>query len=136
MLFSHLNGHYKIIALNCYAIPVMRYSAEIHWTQAELDDIDCKFRNLLTIYKGLHPKADVDCLYLPRKTGGCGLINVQQMVAVETQALAHKFAEPLLFAVRHSGLFPPIKSLSDFKSEWLQDCATSWKQKPLHGQFS
>ena len=142
VLSSHLNGHYKMIALNCYAIPVIRYSAGIlNWTQAELDDIDRKSRKLLTIYKGLHPKADVDRLYLPRKSGGRGLVNVRQMVAVETQALAHyvyknKSAEPLLLAVQQSGLFPlPTNSLSEFKSLWLQDRVTSWKQKPLHGQF-
>ena len=43
---SHLNDHYKITALNSYAIPIMRYSAGIlNWTQAELDDIDRKTRN-------------------------------------------------------------------------------------------
>ena len=77
----------------------------------------------MTIYKGLHPRADVDCLYLPRNSGGRGLINVRQLVAVETQALAqyvywNKSAEPLLLAVHQSGLLPQlIKSLSEFKSE-------------------
>ena len=142
VLSSHLNGHYKIIELNSYAVPIMRYSAGIlNWTQAELDDIDRKTRKLLTIYKGLHPKADVDRLYLPRNSGGRGLINVRQLVAVETQALAHyvyrnKSAEPLLLAVHQSGLLPqPIKSLSEFKSEWLQKHMMLWKQKSLHGQF-
>ena len=54
VLSSHLNDHYKIIALNSYAIPIMHYSAEIlNWTQTELDDIHRKNRKLLTIYKGL-----------------------------------------------------------------------------------
>ena len=117
----------------------MRYSAGIlNWTQAELDDIDCKTRKF-TIYKELHPKANVDCLYLPRKSGGRELINVRQLVAVETQTLAHhvyqnKSAEPLLLAVHQSGLLPqPMKSLSEFKSEWLQEHMMLWKQKSLHG---
>ena len=85
MLSSYLNGHYKIIALNSYVLPVVRYSAGIiKWTQSELDDIDRKSRKLLTIHKGLHPKADIHQLYLPRKVGGHGLLNVKQMVAVET----------------------------------------------------
>ena len=43
----------------------MHYSAGIlNWTQAELDDIDRKTRKLLTIYKGLHPKADlIVCIF-------------------------------------------------------------------------
>ena len=85
MLSSYLNGHYKIIALNSYALLVVRYSAGIiKWTQSELDDIDRKSRKLLTIHKGLHPKADIHRLYLSRKVGGHGLLNVKQMVAVET----------------------------------------------------
>ena len=143
VLSSHLNGHYKIVALNSYALPVIRYSAGIiKWTQTELDDIDCKSRKLLTIHKGLHPKADIHRLYLPRKTGGRGLLNVKQMVAVETQALAHyvwrnKHAEPLLYALQDSGLFQkPSIPLSEFKSSWLQSFLSLWKQKPLHGQFS
>ena len=116
VLSPHLNGHYKIIALNSYAIPIMHYSAEIlNWTQTELDDIDRKNRKLLTIYKGLYSKADFDHLYLLRKSGGRGLINVRQLLAVETQALVHyvyqnKSAEPFRLAVHQSGLLPqPIK---------------------------
>jgi len=74
------------------------------------------------IYKGLHPKADVDRLYL---TGGQGLI---QMIAVEIQALAHhifknKFAEP-----QQSGLLSkPTKSLVEYTSEWLQEETIIWQ---------
>ena len=60
VLSSHLNGHYKIIALNSYALLVVRYSAGIiKWMQFELDDIDYRSRKLLTIHKGLHSKADI-----------------------------------------------------------------------------
>ena len=63
-----------IIAINSYAIPVLRYSAGIiNWTQSDLDEIDHKARKLMTIYGGLHPKSDVHCLYLPRNSGGRGL---------------------------------------------------------------
>lgn len=63
------------------------------------------------------------------------------MVAVETQVLAHyvcnsKSVEALLLAVQQSGLLPqPNNSLSEFKSMWLWDRTTSWRQKSLHGQF-
>ena len=52
ILSSHLSGHNKVIALNSYAILVMRYSAGIlDWNQNELDDIDHRFRKLLTIQR-------------------------------------------------------------------------------------
>ena len=36
--------------------------------------IDRKTRTLFTIYRGLHPKSDVDILNIPRKDEGRGLI--------------------------------------------------------------
>ena len=128
--------------MNSYALPVIRYSAGIiKWTQCELDDINRKTRKLLTIYKGFHPRANIHRLYLPRKVGGRGLLNVKQLVAVEAQSLAryiwrNKCAEPLIFALQECGLFTkPTVSLSEFKSSWLQSFLSTWKQKPLHGQF-
>ena len=38
--------------------------------------IDKKIRKLLTIYRGLHPKSDVERLHIPRKDGG-GLIAIE-----------------------------------------------------------
>jgi len=120
---------------------VLRYSAGIiSWTQSDLDEIDRKTRKLMTIYKGLHPKSDVHRLYLPRKSGGRGLLNIKHVVNTECQApsnyvLLHS-DQPLLRAVQYSGLFQqPECSLSDFKSKWLQDYMQQWKGKPLHGQF-
>jgi len=56
-----------MIALNSYALPVIRYSAGIiKWTESELADVDRKSRKLLTIYKRLHPKADVHCTFLEK----------------------------------------------------------------------
>lgn len=90
MLSSQLNGHNKIITIKSYAVPVLRYSAGIvSWSLNELDEIDHKTRKLITIYKGLHPKSDVHRLFLPRKSGGRGLLNVKQIVNVEKQALSH-----------------------------------------------
>jgi len=83
VLSSHLNGYYKIIALNSYALPVIRYSAGIiKWSQSELDDIDRKSKKLLTIHKGFHPKADIHRLYLPRKVGGRGLLMLSRWLVL------------------------------------------------------
>jgi DNA-directed RNA polymerase subunit L len=39
--------------------------------------IDRKIRNLLTMYKMHHPKADIDRLYVKRKEGAQGLLQVE-----------------------------------------------------------
>ena len=54
---SKLNGRNKIIAINTWAVSLMRYGAGIvKWTKNELDDIDRKTRKVLTLNKEFHPR--------------------------------------------------------------------------------
>ena len=47
---------------------LLRYSAAfVSWRKSELQAIYRKTRKLFTIYRALHPKSDVDRLYIPRK---------------------------------------------------------------------
>ena len=70
------------------AVPVLRNSLGIiNWHQEELHKLDTKIRKLLTIHKQHHPKADVDCLYVPRKQGGRGLMQLEAAHAVEIRKL-------------------------------------------------
>ena len=62
---SRLNGRNKIIATNTWAVPLMRYGAGIvKWTKSELDEIDRKIRKVMTMNKELHPRSDVNRLYV------------------------------------------------------------------------
>ena len=68
VLKSKLNGGNLIVGVNTWAVPFLRYSAAfICWRKCELQAIDRKTRNLFTIYGGLHPKSDVDRLYIPKE---------------------------------------------------------------------
>jgi len=42
----------------------------------EIRKIDRKTRKVLTVYKMHHPKADIDRLYVKRKGGGRGLLQI------------------------------------------------------------
>ena len=56
---------------------LLRYSAVfISWRKRELQAIDRKMRKLFKIYGRLHPKSDVDRLYIPTKDGESGLIAI------------------------------------------------------------
>ena len=44
---------------------------------------DTKTRKMLTMYKMHHPKADIDRLYVKRKEGGRGLVQVEAAYKVE-----------------------------------------------------
>ena len=44
-------------------------------------------RKLFTIYGALHPKSDVDRLYIPRKEGGRGLISTEDCAELAIRGL-------------------------------------------------
>ena len=56
---------------------MLRYSfGIINWRTEEIKKIDRKTRKMLTMYKMHHPKADIDRLYVKRKEGGRGLVQI------------------------------------------------------------
>jgi hypothetical protein len=76
---TELSAKNKIQVVGELAVPVLRYSfGIINWRQEELRKLDRKTRKLLTIHGQHHPKADVDHLYVPRKRGGRGLMQLEE----------------------------------------------------------
>jgi hypothetical protein len=79
VLDTELSAKNNIQTLGVLAVPVLRYSfGIINWHQEELPKLDRKTRRLLTIHGQQHPKADVDRLYVPRKQGGKGLMQLEE----------------------------------------------------------
>ena len=82
VLKSKLNGENLVHGVNTWAILLLRYSAAFASSmKTELQAIDRQIRKLLTIYGALHPKSDVDRLYIPRKEGGRGLISTRSVLS-------------------------------------------------------
>jgi len=86
------------------AVPVLRYTFGIvNWHQEELHKLERKTRKLLTIHGQHHPKADVDCLYVPRKQEGWGLMQLETAHTVEITKLVEyvdRKKDPLIQVVR------------------------------------
>ena len=82
ILETKLGGENVIKGINTWAISLLRYSAAfLDWTKEELKQLDRRTIKLLTMHKeGLHPKSNVDRLYISRKEGGRGLLNVEDTV--------------------------------------------------------
>ena len=79
---TELSAKNKIQAIGYLAVPALRYSFGIvNWHQEELQKLDRKTK-LLTIHGQYHPKTDVDRLYVPRKQGGRGLMQLEAANAV------------------------------------------------------
>jgi len=88
VLGTELRAKNKIQAIGSLAVPVLRKSFGIfNWHQEELQKLDRKTRKLLTIHGQHHLKADVDRLYVPRKQGGRGLMQLEAAHAVEITKL-------------------------------------------------
>ena len=63
-----LNGRNKIMAVTTLAVSVMRSGAGIlKWNADELKNLDRKTRRFMKIHGALHPKNDIDRVYLSRK---------------------------------------------------------------------
>ena len=135
---SKLNGRNVIKAINTWAIPLIRYGAGIiDWTKNEIDEIDRETRKMLNMYGCLHPKSNVDRLYVKRENGGRELTSVGDCIINERNSLGlyarHSLENFIVFAERESKL----KECSEDGSEKTrrERQIKSWHEKTLHGQF-
>ena len=88
VLKSKLNGGNFVRGVITWAVFPLRYSVVfVSWRKSELQAIDRKTRKLFTIYGALHPKSDVDRLYVSRKEGGRGLISTEDCVELPIRGL-------------------------------------------------
>ena len=77
LLETKLSSRNLIKGINTWAVPLVRYS---------LSQVDQR-RKLMTMHKALHPRNDVDRLYVSRKEGGRGLTSIEDSVDVSIQRL-------------------------------------------------
>ena len=85
---SKLNGGNLVRGVNTWAVSLLGYSAAfVSLRKNELQAIYRKTSKLFTIYGVLHPKSDVDRLYIPRKEGGRGLISIEDCVELAIRGL-------------------------------------------------
>ena len=85
---SELNCGNLVRGVNTWAVSLLRYSAAfVSWRKSELQAINRKTRKLFIIYGAVHPKSDVDRLYIPRKEVGRGLISIEDCVELAIRRL-------------------------------------------------
>ena len=139
VLKSKLNGGNSIRAINSWAVPVIKYTAGIvDWTQAELEDLDHKTRKLKTANHALHPQSDVDRLYLPRQTGGRGLLQVKQTVEEEKRALndyIKNSTENYLKEVTKEEILKVRETNKEYHKQEINTRKERWQGKALYGQY-
>jgi hypothetical protein len=109
-------------------------------------------REMLTIHGQYHPKADIDRLYIPRKDGGRGLMQIEGTYITEVTKLKeyvkHTEDTPMQIVRTHqhntsSSLFHTATSLQkslqndikQIKTTIARNLKERWEAKRLHGQF-
>ena len=71
LMKTHLNGKILFLALNIWAITVIRYRAPfLDWTKKETKELDRWTRKQLIAGRALHPKSNVMRIYIKRRYGG------------------------------------------------------------------
>ena len=125
ILRTELDGRNKIEAINSLAAPVVQYSfGIIDWKISELKKIDPKTGKLLNMHKMLHPKADVERLYIPTKDGGRGVIDVETAFKTAAIGLNHnlkhkerQYTKQVLEHERYKAKHSITKTAAKFKRE-------------------
>ena len=140
VLKSGLNSGNLVTAINTWAVPVVRYSAGIvEWTKLELDNMDRKTRKIMNMHKALHPRSNVDRLYIPRKEGGKGLLSIKDTVYTEIRALGQylKTSEDQWLAKAwEENLIKEDEDPETYKDRIRQKRKEDWRRKVMHGQFT
>ena len=137
VLKSKLNGGNLVHGVNTRAVSLLRYSAAlVSWRKSELQAIDRKTRKLFTIYGALHPKSDVDRLYIPRKEGG-GLISIEDCVELTIRGVEVyvQGSEERLIQASRGDKIDGLEAASVLKRSKKEKRLEDLKKKVLHGQY-
>ena len=133
-----MNSGNLLRGVNTLAVFLLRYSAVfVSWKKSELQAIDRKTRKLFIMHGALHPKLDVDRLYILRKEEERGLMSLENFVDITIRGLevyVHKSEERLIQTARGDkidGLETTIVLKRSKKEKRLAD----WEEKVPHGQY-
>ena len=85
----------------------------------------------MTMHKALHPRDDVDRIYVPRKEGGRGLASIEDSVDASIQRLKDYIEK------HEGGLITAIRNNTDntIDNRMIKTWKQKWEEKQLHGRF-
>ena len=132
LLETKLSSRNLITGINTWAVPLVRYSGPfLQWTRDELKRMDQRTRKLMSMHKALHPRDDVDRLYVSRKEGGRGLASIKDTVDASIQRLEG-------YIEKHErGLITTIRNNTDntIDERMTTTRKQKWEGKQLYGHF-
>ena len=132
LLETKFNRRNLIKGINTWAVPLVRYSGPfLKWTRDEVKQMDQRTRKLMTMHKALHPRDEVERLYVSRKEGGRALARIEDIVDASIQ----RFEE---YIQKHEGGL--ITATRNDTENTMNNVMTitrkqKWKGKQLYGRF-
>ena len=133
LLETKLNSRNLIKGINTWVVPLIRYSGPfLKWTRDELKQMDQRTRKLMAMHKALHPRDDVDRLYVSRKEGGRGLASIEDSVDASIQRLKdyiQKYEGGLITATRNETENTMNNTMTITKKQ-------KWEGKQLYGSLN
>ena len=138
---THLNGKNLFLALNTWAIFVIKYSAAfLDLMKEETKELDRWTRKQFIAGRALHPKSNVMRIYIKRRYGGRGLISVEECCVAELRSkdlyLANSEEELLKVVARLEKLRKDkIESKKEYNNRTEQEKMDQLRSMKLHGQL-
>ena len=121
-----------IKGINTWAVPLVIYLGPIlKWTRNELKRMDQRTRRLMTMHKTLHPRDEVDILYVFRKEGGRGLASIEHSAEASIYQLEDyiwKHDDWLIIAIRND-------TDNTIDNGMTINSKEKWEGKQLYGHF-
>ena len=111
---------------------LVRYSGPfLKWSRDELIQMDQRTRNLMTMHKALHPRDDVDRLYVSRKERGRGLASIKDNVDASIRRLEDYIEK------HEGGVITAIRNDTDntMDNRMTITRKQKWKGKQFYGRF-
>ena len=92
---------------------------------------------MFTTYGVLHPKSDVDRLYISRKEGGGGLISIEDCVelAIRDLEVHVRGSEERLIQAARGDKIDYLAAASVLKRSMKEKRLEDWEEKIVHGQY-
>ena len=132
LLETKLSCRNLIKGINTWAVPLVRYSEPfLKWTRDELKQMDQRTRKLMTMHNALHPRYDVDRLYVSRKEGGRRLASIEDSVDASIQQLEDYIGK------HERGLITASRNNTDntIDNRMTVTRKQKWEEKQLYGRF-
>ena len=131
LLETKLSSRNLIKGINTWTVPLVRYSGPfLKWTRDELKQMDQRTRKLMTSHKALHPRDDVDRLYV-RKRGRKWFASIEDSADASIQRLEdyiEKHERGLITATRNN-------TVNTIDNRMTIPRKQKWEEKQLYGRF-